>query len=65
MGISVNTPDGSKQVFDLSDGAATDRKLFLTKEVDTAGNTLTYTFDGSFRIAAATDAIGQVTTFAF
>src|SRR5436190_20723037 len=53
--------DGSKQIFDLSDGAATDRKLFLTKEVDAAGNTLTYTFDGSFR----TDAIGQVTTFSY
>ena len=59
-------PDGSKEVFDLPDGAATyPRKIFLRKRVDPSGNTLTFTYDGSFRIVSVTDAIGQVTTLSY
>ena len=59
-------PDGSKQIFNLPDGAsAFPRKIFLTQEVDPAGNMTTYTYDGSFRLTAVTDAIGQVTTLSY
>jgi RHS repeat-associated protein len=59
-------PDGSKQIFNLPDGAsAFPRKIFLTQEVDPAGNTTTYTYDGSFRLTAVTDSIGQVTTLSY
>jgi RHS repeat-associated protein len=59
-------PDGSKQVFALSDGASVyPRKIFMTQSVDPAGNSLTYTYDGSFRLVAVTDALGQVTTISY
>lgn len=59
-------PDGSKQIFDQPDGEITfPRKIFLTKEVDPAGNAITYAYDGSFRLTSITDAIGQVTTFTY
>jgi RHS repeat-associated protein len=55
-------PDGSKEVFAQWDGG---NRFFLTQIVDAAGNGLTLTYDASFRIAAATDAIGQVTSFSY
>ncbi len=55
-------PDGSRQVFALSDGAPVARKLFMTQRIDPQGNGLTYTYDSSFRLVAVTDALGQVTT---
>jgi RHS repeat-associated protein len=58
-------PDGSKQIFALSDGAPVSRKLFMTQSIDPLGNTLTYTYDGTFRVVAVTDAIGQVTTLSY
>ncbi len=54
-------PDGSRQVFGLSDGAPVARKLFMTQLVDPHGNALTYSYDASFRLIGVTDAIGQVT----
>ena len=56
-------PDGSKQIFDLSDGnTGAGRKIFLTKIVDPSSNTVTLTYDGSFRLVSIQDAIGLVTT---
>jgi RHS repeat-associated protein len=58
--------DGSKFVFDLPDGSTSyPRKVFLTQEIDPAGNTLTFTYDSTFRLIAATDAINQVTTVSY
>jgi len=59
-------PDGSKQILNLSDGAPVyPRKIFMTQSVDAQGNALTYTYDGSFRLVAVTDALGQVTTLSY
>jgi YD repeat-containing protein len=58
-------PDGSKQVFGLSDGAPVARKLFMTQRIDPHGNVLTYSYDGTFRLVGVTDAIGQVTTLSY
>jgi len=58
--------DGSKQIFNLSDGAAVNpRKIFMTQSIDPQGNALTYTYDGTFRLVAVTDALGQVTTLSY
>lgn len=59
-------PDGSKQIFNLSDGASVyPRKIFMTQSVDAQGNALIYTYDGTFRLVAVTDALGQVTTLGY
>src|SRR4029077_11147703 len=59
-------PEGSKQIFNLSDGEPTyPRKIFMTQSVDPQGNSLTYTYDGTFRLVAVTDALGQVTTLTY
>lgn len=58
--------DGSKLIFSQSDGSAgTTRKIFLTQIIDPFGNALSLTYDASLRIAAITDAIGQVTTLTY
>jgi RHS repeat-associated protein len=59
-------PDGSVEVFAQPDGALTfPRKVFLTAIKDPSGNTLSLTWDSQFRIVAATDALGQVTTVSY
>jgi RHS repeat-associated protein len=58
-------PDGSKQIFSLPLSGSPKRKVFLTQVIDPAGNTLTFTYDGSYRLVAATDAIGQVSTVSY
>lgn len=59
-------PDGSKEIFGLSDGAtAFPRRIFMTQKVDPAGNTITIGYDSSFRVTTITDALGQVTTLAY
>src|SRR5260370_1095847 len=59
-------PDGSKQVFSLSDGSSSfPRKIFMTQWVDPTANAATIGYDGSFRITTLTDALGQVTTIAY
>jgi RHS repeat-associated protein len=56
-------PDGTVEVFSQSDGASTSpRRIFLTEVRDPKGHTLTFTYDGSLRLVAATDALGQVST---
>jgi RHS repeat-associated protein len=58
--------DGSVEVFGQPDGASTyPRRVFLTAWKDAQGNTVTFTYDASFRIVAATDALGQVTTVSY
>ena len=59
-------PNGSVEVFAQPDGVSTfPRKVFLTEWRDPQGNALTFTYDSSLRIIAATDALGQVTTLAY
>jgi hypothetical protein len=59
-------PDGSKQVFTLSDGSTSaPRRLFMTQWVDPAGNAATIGYDASFRITTITDALGLVTTLSY
>jgi RHS repeat-associated protein len=54
-------PDGSKKIF----GLRASSRVYLTQVVDPAGNAITLTWDGNLRLAALTDAIGQVTTISY
>jgi RHS repeat-associated protein len=55
--------DGGVEVFGQSDGASAGaRRIFLTQIIDSMGQSLTFTYDSSLRMAAVTDALGQVTT---
>ena len=59
-------PDGSRQIFNLTDGAPSyPRKIFMTQWVDPAGNAVTLSFDSSFRITTVRDALGQVTSLSY
>jgi RHS repeat-associated protein len=59
-------PDGSKEIFALSDGARSyPRRIFMTQMVDPAGNTMTIGYDASFRVTTITDALSQVTNIAY
>ena len=59
-------PDGSRQIFDLPDGATVyPQMVFMTQSIDPQGNTLAYTYDASFRLVALSDALGQVTTLSY
>lgn len=58
--------DGTVEVFDQPDGASTSpRRTFLTEIRDPQGQTLTFTYDASLRLVAATDALGQVSTVSY
>jgi RHS repeat-associated protein len=59
-------PDGSVETFAQPDGSSTfPRKVFLTALKDPHGNALTFTWDATLRLVAATDALGQVTTLSY
>jgi RHS repeat-associated protein len=59
-------PDGGKEIYTLSDGAAIfPRKIFLTSVVDPQGNTTTLNYDASFRLTSVADAMGRSTTFTY
>jgi YD repeat-containing protein len=59
-------PDGSKEVFALSDGATSyPRRIFMTQMVDPTGNTVAIGYDASFRVTTITDALGQVTNVSY
>jgi RHS repeat-associated protein len=59
-------PDGSKEVFALSDGASSyPRRIFMTQMVDPVGNAVSIGYDASFRVTALTDALSQVTTVSY
>ena len=58
--------DGTIEVFAQPDGASTSpRRTFLTEIRDPQGHTLTFTYDASLRLVAATDALGQVSTVSY
>ena len=58
--------DGAVDTYAQADGAvAYPRKVFLTRSTDPQGNYLTFTYDGTLRLVAVTDAIGQVTTISY
>jgi RHS repeat-associated protein len=57
-------PDGSRQVFDLRDyipfyGSS---RMYMTKVIDPAGNTIRFNYDSNFRLISVTDALNQTTT---
>lgn len=59
-------PDGSKQVFGLSNGATSyPRRLYMTQVIDPAGNAVAIGYDATFRVATITDSVGQVTTVSY
>jgi YD repeat-containing protein len=65
--VDVNTYqrtelDGSKLVYGYRTGSAGSRRYFLSRIVDTFGNTVVLDYDMSDRLVSITDAIGQVTT---
>ena len=56
-------PDGSKQIFALSDDAHFyPRRIFMTRIVDPTNNWVDIDYDSSFRVTSLRDALGQVTT---
>lgn len=58
--------DGSKEIYDIPDGSASsERKVFLHKIIDAAGNVLILSYDSIYRIIAMTDALGQTTTLTY
>lgn len=61
-----NFPDGSKEIYDLPDGSTSyPRKVFLTQIIDPAGNALSFSYDSTFRLVAATDAVSQVSIITY
>ena len=59
-------PDGSKCLFAQPDSVGgTSRQVFMTQLIDARGNAVQISYDSSFRVVALTDAIGQVTVFAY
>jgi RHS repeat-associated protein len=60
-GFTRTFPDGSFEQFNQAVGS----QFLMTAVGDSAGNKVTLTYDGSMRITAITDAIGQVTTLSY
>ncbi len=59
-------PDGSKQIFGLSDNANSyPRRIFMTQMKDPAGNPVTIGYDTSFRVVSIKDALNQVTVLSY
>jgi RHS repeat-associated protein len=58
-------PDGSMEIYSLPDSTNGARRVFLTQQIDPAGNALTFTYDSSNRLVSVQDAIGQVTTLSY
>jgi RHS repeat-associated protein len=59
-------PDGAMNIFSQPDSTnGTSRRVFLTRVVDRYGNYVQISYDASFRVAALTDAISQVTVFSY
>jgi YD repeat-containing protein len=62
----LTKPDGSKLIFNQSDGTlGANRKVFLTQVLDPFGNAVTLNYDGNLRLTSIVDAIGQVTTLSY
>jgi RHS repeat-associated protein len=61
-----NLPDGSTEVYALSNGAQMfPRIMFLTAVIDPAGNITTLNYDSQFRLTSVTDAMGRSTTLTY
>lgn len=61
-----NLPDGSTEVYALSNNATmAPRIMFLTQVIDPAGNSTTLNYDSRFRLTSVTDAMGRSTTFTY
>ena len=58
-------PDGSMELYSFPDSANGPRRVFMTQELDAAGNALTFGYDSSNRLVSVQDAIGQVTTLSY
>src|SRR6185503_2276776 len=59
-------PTGGKIIFaNPGSVGGTSRRVFMTQVIDAAGNTAQVSYDGSLRVTAVTDALGQVTTFSY
>ena len=59
-------PDGSKQIFELSDGSTSyPRRIFMTESVDPTGNAATIGYDTAFRVITIADALGQISTISY
>ncbi len=57
---------GEKIIFALPGSfGGTSRRVFMTQRIDACGNVVQISYDNNFRVTAVTDAIGQVTTFAY
>ncbi len=66
IGFARQFPDGSQEIYQLSDNAAMMRKYFLTAVTDTLGNTITLNYDAATtRLLSITDALGQTTTLTY
>jgi RHS repeat-associated protein len=66
VSYEVTNPDGSKDIYAQSDGsAAYPRKVFLSQRIDSAGNTVSLTYDSQLRLAQFTDSLGQNTSLAY
>jgi RHS repeat-associated protein len=57
--------DGSREIFERSNGATGTRKVFLTERIDSAGNSVHLNYDGNLRLTSITDALNQVTTLSY
>jgi RHS repeat-associated protein len=59
-------PDGSVEIYGQPDGATNSpRRVFLTALRDPQGNQVNFTYDQYFRLVAATDPLGQVTSLGY
>jgi RHS repeat-associated protein len=65
-GYERNLPDGSKQVYDLSDNAGNyPRRFFMTKFVDPTGDFVAVEYDNSSRVISIKDQLGQGVTLSY
>jgi RHS repeat-associated protein len=60
-------PDGSAELYSVSDGGTPTRHVYLSAIIDPQGNreTLTYSKTLGIRLASITDSAGRVTTFGY
>jgi YD repeat-containing protein len=61
----LTKPDGSALVYGRRTGGFGSYRFFLTAKVDAAGQQVTLSYDGSNRVVALVDALGQVTSFEY
>jgi RHS repeat-associated protein len=57
-------PDGSQQIYGLSDGASP-QKIYMTQLVDSADNAITFNYDNTFRLTSVVDAIGGTNSITY